>query len=185
MKRKNKNCLSHDRADRAILWAPWRIHYIKNTRREKGCIFCTKPSESDDQGNLILYRGRHAFIIMNRYPYNNGHLMVVPFQHTASLEDLPDPVRLELMALLDLSQKALGEVMHPQGFNIGMNIGRLAGAGIEEHLHFHVVPRWGGDTNFMPVIGHTKVISEALEETWEQLRSVMKHGPAAPKGGEI
>lgn len=181
MKRRNRKCRPDDRVDDAILWAPWRIEYIKNTRKEEGCIFCTKPSESDDRKNLILYRGRHVYIIMNRYPYNNGHLMVVPFQHTAALEDLSEPARLELMALLDLSQKTLSEVMHPQGFNIGMNIGRTAGAGIEEHLHFHVVPRWGGDTNFMPIVGHTKVISEALEETWEQLHSVMKHGPAVPK----
>lgn len=163
--------MKRDRED-GILWAPWRIEYIKNTSREKGCIFCGKPKQSEDRKNLILHRGDTAYVIMNRYPYNNGHLMVVPFKHTPELSELSGDERLELFGLLELSRSVLSTVMRPQGFNIGMNLGRLAGAGITEHLHFHVVPRWGGDTNFMPVIGHTKVVSEALEETWSCLKAV-------------
>jgi ATP adenylyltransferase len=111
---------------------------------------------------------------MNRFPYNNGHLMIVPFQHTCDMKALSNDEKIELIDLLQSSQDVLKEVMRPQGFNIGMNIGRLAGAGIDCHLHFHLVPRWGGDTNFMPIVGHTKVISEGLEETWEKLHSVFK-----------
>ena len=152
-----------------ILWAPWRIEYIQNPDKTPGCIFCDKPKESDDKVNLIVYRGKLTFVMMNRYPYNNGHLMVIPFRHTSELASLSSDEKLELFDLLVLSKEALKEVMHPHGFNIGMNLERVAGAGITEHLHFHIVPRWDGDTNFMPVVGHTKVISEGLEETWEKL----------------
>ncbi len=153
-----------------ILWAPWRIEYIKNCFKEDGCIFCQKPGEKKDRENLIVYRGRTGFVIMNRYPYNNGHLLIVPYQHTSELSSLTDEEKIELFDLLRLSKDVLERVMNPQGYNIGMNLGRLAGAGITTHLHFHVVPRWGGDTNFMPIVGHTKVISEALEKTWENLK---------------
>jgi len=152
-----------------ILWAPWRIEYIENAEKPAGCIFCVKPSQSDDRGNLITHRGKSAFVIMNRYPYNNGHLMVVPFRHTADLSVLEDSEKLELFDLLIDSQRVLTRVMNPQGFNIGMNAGRTAGAGIADHLHFHIVPRWNGDTNFMPVLGHTKVVSEGLDQTWSKL----------------
>ena len=154
-----------------ILWAPWRIEYIEDMDKDNtsGCIFCEKPGENEDTKNLIVFRGRQAFVIMNRYPYNNGHLMVVPFQHTCELSGLNDKEKLEIFDLLALSQKVLTDTLKPQGFNIGMNLGRLAGAGIDSHLHFHLVPRWGGDTNFMPVLGHTRVISEALEETCSKL----------------
>ena len=152
-----------------ILWAPWRIEYIANTSKNEGCIFCEKSKESEDLKNLIVHRGKTGFVIMNRYPYNNGHLLIVPYQHTAEMSALTADERLELFGLLEQSQNVLREAMRPQGFNIGMNVGRLAGAGITEHLHFHVVPRWGGDTNFMPIVGHTKVISEALEKTCERL----------------
>ncbi len=107
---------------------------------------------------------------MNRYPYNNGHLMVVPYQHTSEISSLSSEEKIELFNLLEISLNVLKKVMKPQGFNIGMNLGRLAGAGIADHLHFHIVPRWGGDTNFMPVVAHTKVISEGLEQTWEKLK---------------
>jgi ATP adenylyltransferase len=157
-----------------ILWAPWRIEYIENAEKPGGCIFCVKTAATDDRGNLIAYRGRSAFVILNRYPYNNGHLMVVPFRHTADLSALDGAEKQELFDLLIASQRALSDVMQPQGFNIGMNLGRTAGAGIADHLHFHVVPRWNGDTNFMPVLGHTKVISEALEMTWSKLVDVFK-----------
>jgi ATP adenylyltransferase len=157
-----------------ILWAPWRIEYIENADRlsggnPPGCIFCVKPRETEDRANLIVRRGRTAFVIMNRYPYNNGHLMVVPGRHTADLSALGTEEKIELFDLLTASQRVLSEVMKPQGFNIGMNLGRPAGAGIEDHLHFHIVPRWNGDTNFMPVLGHVKVVSEGLEQTWCKL----------------
>ena len=152
-----------------ILWAPWRIEYITDTTQNEGCVFCERIAGETDRKNLIVYRGETAFVIMNKYPYNNGHLLIVPYQHTSDMGALKDSERLELFQLLERSQAVLSKTMHPQGFNIGMNVGRLAGAGIVEHLHFHVVPRWGGDTNFMPIVGHTKVISEALEKTCERL----------------
>jgi ATP adenylyltransferase len=152
-----------------ILWAPWRIEYIESTDRPDGCIFCIKPAETDDRANLIVHRGVRAFVILNRFPYNNGHLMVVPYRHTADLSALDPEERAELFDLLVASQRALVSGLRPHGFNIGMNLGRTGGAGIEDHLHFHIVPRWNGDTNFMPVLGHTKVVSEGLERTWEKL----------------
>ncbi|MFQ5709033.1 MAG: HIT domain-containing protein [bacterium] len=154
-----------------ILWAPWRMEYIIGDK-EKGCIFCTKPQQNGDKDreNLILLRGEHNFIIMNKYPYNNGHLMVVPYRHIDVLEVLEDAESLEIMQLVAKSMQVLRRAISPEGFNLGMNIGRIAGAGIDDHLHFHIVPRWGADTNFMPVVGHTKVISEGLLETWDKLR---------------
>ncbi|MFH1943236.1 MAG: HIT domain-containing protein [bacterium] len=162
--------MKKNRGQVEILWAPWRIEYIENAEKNEGCVFCSLSSQSDDRKNLIVHRGAWGFVIMNRYPYNNGHLMVVPFQHTPEMASLSDDEKIELFDFLRVSQEVLREVMKPQGFNIGMNVGRLAGAGIVDHLHFHVVPRWGGDTNFMPIIGHTKIISEGLEQTWEKLK---------------
>lgn len=155
------------------IWAPWRIEYLKE-EKEAGCIFCKKPKENKDRENLIIYRGETGFIIMNRYPYSNGHLMAVPYRHIKELEELDDRERLELMNLVI---KCLGilEALKPDGSNIGMNLGRAAGAGIDDHIHFHIVPRWSGDTNFMPVIGDIKVMPEYLGETYlkliEQLKS--------------
>ena len=152
------------------LWAPWRMSYIKNVDNTDGeCIFCTKPQEDEDPKNLILFRGKHVFVLMNLFPYNNGHLMVVPYQHTADLLDLPSTTTAELWSNLCLCKQALSDAFHPDAFNIGMNIGRSAGAGIDQHVHMHIVPRWNGDTNFMPVIGKTKVISQGITETYEQL----------------
>ena len=151
------------------LWAPWRIEYIKQAK-EPGCIFCIKPAQKQDKENFILFRGKTSFIIMNYYPYNNGHLMVVPFRHIADIAELTDDERLELMQLLAFSKEALANTMSPHGFNVGMNLGQVAGAGVKDHLHFHIVPRWNGDTNFMPISGHTKVVSEGLAETWECLK---------------
>lgn len=150
------------------LWAPWRMEYIQQ-EKPAGCIFCDKPRETRDRDNLILHRGRLAFVIMNFYPYNNGHLMVVPYRHIADLALLTRDEQQEMMALLGRCTTILNTEMHPHGFNIGMNLGRVAGAGIDDHLHFHIVPRWNGDTNFMPVTGHTKVLSQGLFESWESL----------------
>ena len=162
------------------LWAPWRLQYIKMADQinHEGCIFCDFPAAGTEQDrqNLILYRSELCFVILNKYPYNNGHLMVVPYRHTGTLEKLSAAERLELMTLLQRSTQVLQQAFSPHGFNIGMNLGRVAGAGIDEHLHFHIVPRWNGDTNFMLVLGDVKVISAGLDETWEQL---------APLFGEI
>jgi ATP adenylyltransferase len=156
-----------------ILWAPWRMEYIVGNR-EEGCLFCSKLQRGDDRGNLILYRGERSFMILNRYPFTNGHLMVVPNRHVSSLEELNERETLELMALLKKSLLVLRRALKPDGFNVGMNLGREAGAGIEAHVHFHVVPRWNGDTNFMPVLFDTRVIPEFLEKTYEKLLSFVE-----------
>ncbi len=157
------------------LWAPWRMEYIKSTQDdEEDCIFCQKPKEADDKENLIVYRSNLSFVIMNKYPYNNGHLMVVPYIHEADLTKFTDDVLLDMQHLLQLSLKALNETMNPHGINIGVNLGRSAGAGIVDHLHYHMVPRWNGDTNYMPVMTGTKVISEALEDSWQKLYTSFK-----------
>ena len=161
-----------------ILWAPWRIEYIETVNRSGECIFCIHPSERDDRTRLIVHRGDRAFVILNRFPYNNGHCMVVPYRHTADLSDLDGPEKLELFDLLARSERILSDILKPHGFNLGMNLGRTAGAGIKDHLHFHLVPRWDGDTNFMPVLGHTKVVSEGLERTWEKLSGAFKKASA-------
>lgn len=152
------------------LWAPWRIEYITNPK-EKDCFFCKYPKENNDKKRLIISRGKSAFVIMNFYPYTNGHLMVAPYEHTSEFSDLGNDTKLEMINLVEGSIRVLKKVMNPQGFNIGLNLGEVSGAGIKDHLHFHIVPRWSGDTNFMPVIAHTKVIVEGLQETWEKLRS--------------
>jgi len=156
-----------------ILWAPWRMEYIENVNDDNGCIFCIKPREDNDKKNLIVFRGKTCFVIMNRYPYNNGHLLVVPYKHISSIKELDDEEKLELFQVIDRCCQVLSDLMNPQGFNIGMNLGRPAGAGIADHVHFHIVPRWNGDTNFMPIIGNTKIISEGLEKTWEKLHKAM------------
>jgi ATP adenylyltransferase len=138
--------------------------------RNTGCIFCDKPREDRDAENLIVRRGRHAYVILNLYPYNNGHFMVVPYVHTPSSEQLDTPTLTELMLLLNEGLAALRALYNPQAFNVGMNIGVAAGAGIAEHVHLHVVPRWTGDTNFMTVAANTRVIPEDLRVTWRRLK---------------
>jgi len=157
-----------------ILWAPWRMEYIENADKDEGCIFCDKPKENRDKENLIIHRGEMGFVMMNKYPYNSGHVMIVPYQHTGEFSSLSREEKMELFNLLISSKDALTEIMKPQGFNIGMNLGRIAGAGIVDHLHFHIVPRWSGDTNFMPIISHTKVVSEGLKQTWEKLKQAFE-----------
>ncbi|MEM0016931.1 MAG: HIT domain-containing protein [Candidatus Korarchaeum sp.] len=157
------------------LWAVWRMPYIKllASEGEKECIFCTLPREGRDRDNLILHRSNLSFIILNKYPYNPGHLMVAPYRHVANLDELEDEELMDVMELLRLSVRILRRAMGPDGFNIGMNIGRAAGAGFEGHIHIHVVPRWVGDANFMPILGNTKVISEALSNTYDELKKVL------------
>ena len=151
------------------IWAPWRMEYIL-MEKGKGCIFCDKPREDSDETNYILYRGEKNFIILNNDPYNPGHLMVAPFRHVGRLEDLADEELWEHFQLVTRCTKALGQELNPQGFNIGINVGKVAGAGVEGHIHTHVVPRWQGDTNFMPVISDTRVMPEALASIFARLR---------------
>lgn len=150
------------------LWAPWRMQFIRE-KREKGCIFCHLPKKKEDRKNLILFRGRHSYVILNKFPYNNGHLMVVSNRHTAELGRLKPAALVEMMTLVDRSMKHLNRSMGAEGHNVGLNMGHAAGAGILGHLHFHVVPRWVGDTNFMPIFSKSKVMVEYLQETYDRL----------------
>lgn len=155
--------------------SPWRSKYVASFSEEQSgeCIFCKAYKEDNDNENFIVTRGKYSFVIMNIYPYNSGHLMVVPNRHIPEITDLSDDETLEIMSLIKEMTRALSKIMHPDGFNIGSNIGRSAGAGIDHHIHFHLVPRWSGDTNFMPVISDTKVISEDIKETLLKLKSVI------------
>ena len=153
------------------LWTPWRYQYLSKPGEPDGCIFCAAGASSDDRAYLVVHRGRHTFIILNRYPYTSGHVMVVPYQHVATLEDLPDEALVELIRMCRDAEKHLRSVYRPEGLNLGLNIGRAAGAGIAGHLHVHALPRWTGDSNFMTTVGETRVVPEELDVTWERLRS--------------
>jgi ATP adenylyltransferase len=152
-----------------VLWAPWRMAFISSPK-EKGCIFCKKPRAVDPREGLVLAVTRAAVVMLNKYPYNNGHLLIAPRRHAADLESLSRGELQELGETLSRSVAIVKKVLRPQGMNIGMNLGTVAGAGIVDHLHWHVVPRWGGDTNFMPVIGSVKVMPQHLLESYDQLR---------------
>ncbi len=167
---------SAEEAGETRLWAPWRMKYIEAAANsaEAGCFLCENPRHEDGEENLVLYRGRFCFVIMNLFPYNNGHLMIAPYRHLGSLEKLSSDELIEAATLIRRCVGALEETMHPHGFNIGLNLGRVAGAGVEDHIHLHVVPRWSGDTNFMPVIAGTKVISESLHEGWRRLKKAFE-----------
>jgi ATP adenylyltransferase len=155
------------------IWSPWRMAYIqaaKEQGEDGGCIFCDLPAEGDDVRTMILARGELAFVIVNSYPYNPGHLMVAPFRHVGAFTSLEAAELADVDALVARSIRALEQEMEPHGYNLGMNLGRVAGAGIPDHVHWHLVPRWNGDTNFMPVVGETRVLPELLEETYARLR---------------
>lgn len=156
------------------MWAPWRMNYIDGSHKEEGCFFCSKPNDNRDRENLILYRGKNCFTLMNLFPYNNGHIMISPYKHTGDFENLNDEEMLEIMKLSKLTISAMKASINPAGFNAGFNLGRPAGAGVADHLHFHIVPRWNGDTNFMPVIGETKVISEHILQTYDKIKDAIK-----------
>jgi ATP adenylyltransferase len=160
------------------LWSPWRSQYIdsfKSDEKKGECIFCESAGKDvDDLDNLVVRKSKLTYTLLNLYPYNNGHLMVVPYRHVGELSDLLDDETAELMNELIIAQSALNETLKPQGFNIGANLGRPSGAGIADHLHFHIVPRWNGDTNFMPVLGEVKVISQDLRETKTKLIEAYK-----------
>ena len=155
------------------LWAPWRMTYIKSDK-SSDCVFCQAVAKDRDPENLILWRGEHGFVILNRYPYNNGHLMVVPFEHVPSIEDLRPEVLLDIMTMVQQSLALLRRAMNPDAFNVGINLGQAAGAGITSYVHVHVVPRWSGDTNFMPVLGQTRVIPDALDNTYNCLKEALR-----------
>jgi ATP adenylyltransferase len=162
------------------LWAPWRMDFISG-EKPQGCIFCAFPAEDADRQNLIVGRTEHSFAILNRYPYNNGHLMVIPREHAADLSALEPAVFSDLHQLLKISVELVREAYRPEGMNVGMNLGKCAGAGIADHLHYHVVPRWMGDTNFMPVMGETKVMVEHLTQSFDKLQPLFARAAAAAR----
>jgi ATP adenylyltransferase len=152
------------------LWSPWRFRYVSKAEPSDGCIFCNKSKESRDEENLILHRAERNFVLLNLYPYTSGHLMIAPYQHVATLGEAPLETVEEMMRLARAAEGHLKSVYKPQGFNIGMNLGECAGAGIAGHIHLHVLPRWIGDANFMTTIGETRVVPESIEETYRKLR---------------
>src|SRR5258706_126511 len=156
------------------LWTAWRYQYIKGAHEQTGCVFCEKPKLDDDRAALIVHRGEHCYVILNAFPYTSGHAMVVPFAHLDTLGKLPKPAGDEMMALCQRMEGVLGELYRPEGVNVGMNIGRAAGAGVAGHIHMHVLPRWTGDTNFMSAVSETRVLPEALETTWERMKAAFK-----------
>ncbi|MFC1868541.1 HIT domain-containing protein [Thermodesulfobacteriota bacterium] len=153
-----------------VLWAPWRMDYILSDEKEGGCILCPGDDRVHDEERLILYVGSMTIIMMNKFPYINGHLLVAPIRHLPDLEKLSEEETLDLMLMVRRSINILKKAMGPEGFNVGLNLGKVAGAGLEEHMHFHIVPRWNGDTNYMTVFGEVRVIPEHIRETYRQLR---------------
>ena len=152
------------------LWASWRMKYIENATKESGCVFCNALAKADGAENLIVMRAEHAFVILNKFPYTSGHLMIVPIAHRASLEELTPAARAEMMELVTQFIVVLRATYKPEGFNVGINVGQAAGAGVPGHVHIHVVPRWAGDTNFMTSVGQTRVLPETLEQTYLRVR---------------
>jgi ATP adenylyltransferase len=165
------------------LWAPWRLAFILGPK-SKGCIFCRLPKAKRDRENLILYRGRFHYIILNKFPYNNGHLMVVPFRHIKELHRLKPQENTEMMELSGVATRVLDETMGPQGYNLGMNLGLAGGAGIRHHLHMHVVPRWNGDTNYMPILSDTKVLVELITDTYDRLAPAIEKAMKQKRKGK-
>jgi ATP adenylyltransferase len=151
------------------IWAPWRLRYVTSAKSSDACIFCAKPVLGDDRDALIVHRGERCFVILNLFPYTSGHLMVAPFEHLGRLQDIESVVTAEMMALAQRAMSVIEEVYDPEGFNVGVNQGRVAGAGVEGHIHLHVVPRWAGDNNYMPVLADTRVMPQSLEESYDAL----------------
>lgn len=158
-----------------VMFTPWRYEYVKTVDQQEGCIFCDKPSEPEgnDEGNVILSRGKRCFAILNLYPYSTAHLMVVPYEHTGTIENLEAETLGEMMALTQQCMRAIQEAYGPDGFNIGINIARVAGAGISDHVHLHLVPRWNGDANFMPVVASVRIMPLALDTVWRTLKELL------------
>jgi ATP adenylyltransferase len=158
------------------LWSPWRFAYVSRAEAPEGCVFCGKADDLRDRENLVVYRGDRNYILLNLYPYTTGHLMIAPYAHVATLGEADEETALEMMRLTRAAERHLRAVYHPQGVNIGMNIGACAGAGVAGHIHMHALPRWLGDVNFMTTIGETRVVVEDLETTWEKLRRAFQDG---------
>lgn len=159
------------------IWAPWRMEFIEDKRQKEGgapCVFCELAQTPPNDKNLVLSHGETTYIVMNRFPYTNGHLMVVPYSHTADLKELPPKTHEEILRLTAKSLDILSERLHAEGFNCGMNVGRVAGGGIVDHFHWHIVPRWSGDHNFLPVLSKTRVMPQYLSETYERLQEDFK-----------
>ena len=156
------------------LWTPWRYAYVSGTEKTAGCVFCDALKGNDDAKMFIVHRGQHCYVILNAYPYTPGHVMIVPYAHLDELQKLPTEGANEMMALSQQMESLLRELYHPDGINLGMNIGKAAGAGIAGHIHMHVLPRWVADANFMSVVGETRVLPETLEVTWGRMKAVMK-----------
>ena len=154
-----------------ILWAPWRIKYILG--KKEGCIFCDKVKKNKDRENYVLLRGKSAFVMLNTFPYTNGHLMVAPYRHVPDLDGLEESELAELMRLVKTCTQILKKTLNPEGFNIGANLGKVAGAGVEGHIHIHIVPRWEGDTSFISTVGDTKIIPESLDDTYGKLLAAL------------
>jgi ATP adenylyltransferase len=163
------------------VWAPWRIEYVAQPRVE-GCVLCHKAQVADDAAEHVLYRGERNFVLLNAYPYNSGHLMVVPYEHVGDLTALDEATLAEMVGLAQACVRAMGHYLHPEGINLGMNIGKAAGAGIDEHLHMHIVPRWSGDTNFMTVVADVRVVPQALDESARMLAPLVAREADARKG---
>lgn len=153
-----------------VLWAPWRMGYILSNQKDQDCIFCPGKNRNLDEERLILHVGKRTLVMMNRFPYNNGHLLVAPIRHVSGLDQLDEEGTLDLLLTVRRSIEVLKEAMSPEGFNVGLNLGHVAGAGVEEHMHFHIVPRWKGDTNYMTVLDDVRVIPEHIQETYRKLR---------------
>ena len=153
------------------LWSPWRMSYIESHKQD-GCVFCQALEQEDGPENLIATRGKTSFVILNRYPYTSGHIMVLPYVHVPTLEELKAETRVEMIELVTKGTQVLQSIYKPEGFNVGINIGEAAGAGIEEHIHIHIVPRWMGDTNFMSAVGETRILPEDLKDTYKKVREV-------------
>ncbi len=151
------------------IWAPWRLRYVKGANKSDDCIFCSKPAEQADREALIVHRGERCFVILNLFPYTNGHLMVAPFEHLGRFQEIEPEVTAEMTALAQRAMTVLEDAYEPEGFNVGLNQGRVAGAGVEGHIHLHVVPRWAGDSNYMPVLADTRVMPQSLEESYDAL----------------
>lgn len=170
MTEKDKNHLDH-------IWTPWRMEYIQENREEMGCVFCLAADAKDGLDNLVFHRGEGVFMILNRYPYTSGHVMCVPNVHAEKLQDLSREVRVELFEMVTKAVEVLQSVYDPEGFNVGLNLGAVAGAGIADHLHMHIVPRWGGDTSFISAVGQTRVLPESLAETYRRVKEAWdNHG---------
>ena len=164
---RRRNWYRHEDMDH--LFTPWRYAYVSNAEKIEGCVFCLQPQRGDDEKALIVHRGQHCYVILNAYPYTSGHTMVVPYQHLDQLQKLPQEAAVEMMLLTQKLESVLRQTYHPDGINLGMNIGKAAGAGVAGHIHMHVLPRWVADANFLSVVGETRVIPEALEETYRKI----------------